>query len=223
MKKLITGIILSVVCWSSNAALITLNSTDNGWYKSDGIHTTTNTNTFTGLFSGSEYRSFYNFDVSSLVGGTITAASIRFFSTGRIETDTGFEQIGIFNVTTLPGTGNSVAIFNDLGTGNTYGSRGLTLASGSTMPDFTVTLTANSFADILNDNTFSLGAALLTISSERVQGFWAGSLASPAAQLIVDWTAAQQPNDNNSDEIPEPATLGLFVLALLSMSRFRRG
>jgi len=110
------------------ATALTLTPTDRGWYDSTGVHNATSENSFTGSFGGTDYRSFYAFDVSA-TGSPWLYAPLEFelelFYNGDAT-----ESVELFAVTssaasvTAGSTAGAagLAIYNDLGSGVSYGT-----------------------------------------------------------------------------------------------------
>lgn len=110
------------------ASALTFTTVDRGWYRSDGLHTQDQQNTFTGRIGASRYRSFYVVDVST--GPALTLAHLE------VELDLYYngdatESIEIFSVLTADtavmnghagGSASGQAIFADLGSGTSYGT-----------------------------------------------------------------------------------------------------
>lgn len=198
------------VVMSGQSLAVTITTTDNGWYNSAGDHGTTNTNTFTGLnISGLTYNSFYNFDLSGLIGAgeVVTSASITFYAgNGTYVSPDAFETLQIWDVTSVPGLGSSAAIYADLMSGSLYGQTDVYGVSNQSMPEVTVDLNAMAFADMLDGGFFSLGASLATIAGTAVQSLWYGSSNMPAAYLTFTTGPAS---------VPETASIFLLGLGLL--------
>lgn len=72
--------ILVAVVFSPIAQAATFNSTDNGWYLSNGFHDPSNTNIFAGSYDS--HRNFFTFDLSSAAGQTVTSAQLNILSQG---------------------------------------------------------------------------------------------------------------------------------------------
>ena len=90
----------------AKAGLIILNDIERGAYesRSDSFGTggsgTATGNYLTGAYGGAEYRSFFNFDLSS-VSGTITSAQLLVSISGTFgQSPNPTETLGIFDVTT---------------------------------------------------------------------------------------------------------------------------
>jgi hypothetical protein len=122
---------------------------------------------------GEEFRSFFNFDLSSITG-TITSAELRlgydrfgFSSPGPTET------LGIFDVTTsipalVAGSGG-LSAFADLGSGTLYGSAVLPTSNPA---DGTASITLNTSAlaglNAEQGGQFAVGGALTALSSPLI-------------------------------------------------------
>jgi hypothetical protein len=197
---------------TASAELISFNSIDNGWYDESGVHTPSNTNTLTGICCGSgNHNSFFNFNLDNFLQNVvINNASITFFQNGDYVSADASETLQLFDVTSTPGAGNSLAVYDDLMTGILYG-----VAEVSSNAEFTVSLSALSFADILNDNFFSIGAHLATAIGE--QSIFSSSNGVGVASLNVDYTTQSEP-------IPEPSTFAIFALGIIGLAsrRFKK-
>jgi hypothetical protein len=191
------------------SAATSLDSVDNGWYSPSEIQGPFNFNTFTGLNAGSEFRSFFVFNLSS--AKTAKSISITFRSNGGFETDTGTETLGLFDYTgsissLVSGTGGAAA-FSDLGSGELLGLHSIANLNSNRIPEFTVILSSafvsqfNSAIDS-SDKRIALGGALQTIGSSATQGFWAQSSGISAARLNIELASA----------VPEPATWAMMLL-----------
>lgn len=125
---------------TANATLINI-ATDSGWFAERGYHSYTNRNAFTGqvtstLFGNApedtdKYNSFMIFNIP-FVSGEITSIGLNvyFRDVVGLAPEDDFE-FSIYNVSTIPtefnsnhdvGSETGLAIFNDLQSGETYGS-----------------------------------------------------------------------------------------------------
>ncbi len=176
----------------------------------------TNDNYFTGeadfgLTTGfAELRSFFTFDLRSMAA-PVTGASLTVYS-GVFGTDSFTEVLELFDVSTEAAILNfndrvNDAIFEDLGSGNSYGRFRLFRATDS-MVDITLELNDAALADInaAAGGFFSIGGKIRTISqtgSEYVFGQTGGPNRRPA-ELTLSVAA-----------VPGPGVMSLTALALL--------
>ena len=206
---------------TSQAATITLNTIDRGWYDATGLHLPFIDNYVAGTDFSPEHRNFLIFDPTGL--GTILSAQLRLFNPavrpGYASADAS-ETYTVFDVSTsisslIGGTGG-VGAFDDLGSGTTYGSVATSAADNGTFVEITLNsdaLTALNSASGL----FAFGGALTTLNSggetEYVFGFT--DTGDPmSTQLVLN-------------TIPEPSTLllvgtGLVGAVLARCARRRR-
>lgn len=218
-----TMALFALVLAASNSALsatVTLDATDSGWYRSDGVHTPQNQNYQTGFFDGTERRSFFVFDLST-VSGTVTAATLRLFNPLVSPTLTGYqspdpsETLEIYDVTTsaasVTGAAAGVGGFSDFGSGTLYGSKTVSAADNGTVVEIVLNASAVAAIDS-GSGLFLLGGALSTLSgteNQYVFGFSTASFAGDDVRQLVLEVREETP-------IPEPSTVGLTVLGALA-------
>lgn len=192
---------------NTNAKLISFDSFDNGWYTDDGGHTPSNTNTLVGTCCGTgNHNAFFNFNLGNqLQDAVINSASITFLQNGNYSSSDPFEILQLFDVTTTPDITNSVDIYNDLMTGTLYGE-----ARVSSNSEFTVVLNNLSFADILADSFFSIGAYLSTATGLN-QSIFSDSRGVGVARLNINYA----PKDSVS--VSEPSTLAIVALSIFGL------
>jgi len=220
LNTALAGLILSVSCLVNvaNAGLISFDSIDNGWYKSDGYHDTSNINTYTGCLSTTYcYNSFYNFDFSNLLQNvTITSASITFHSNGTLISPYSSMNLQLWDVTTVVGTGSSLAVYNDLMSGKKYGNASVFGTGKILMPEVIVDLNLSSIMDMESQQYFSIGAsnASAEMNNNMQEIFWSGSGLSSAARIDISYTT----------DVPEPSTLAIFALGMMGLAsrRFKK-
>ena len=211
--KLIT--ILCAAAFVSPAATITLNAIDSGYYLANGTHNPSLENYLTG-FTGTEYRSFFVFDLSS-VSGTINSATLRLFNPevsqflhGYVSPDPS-ETLNFYDVTTpaaaITGNAAGIAGFNDLGSGTLYGSRSVSAANNGTVIE--TALNSSAIAAMSSANgLFLLGGAVGTVngpSDQYVFGFsMVDFVPDHTRQLVLDFTS-----------VPEPSTASLALFGTI--------
>ncbi len=154
-----------------NPVQVVLNAVNRGWWRSNGPHTSSNDNTLTGHTSIDDYNSYFSFNVTG-VTGTIIAAElvleIESFSSGD-----GTETLSVWDVSTpaatLEASGTSVAIYNDLMQGNSYGT--FTVLQSDVGSNKTIVLSPQAVADITAaiGGDFSVGCHVDTIVGTATQ------------------------------------------------------
>ncbi|TWU37280.1 PEP-CTERM motif protein [Novipirellula artificiosorum] len=216
--------VLAATAGQVQAGTMTFNTSDSqfdsginnqGWWSDTRPNNNSNENYFTGSASSSVLRSFFTFDLSSL-SGTVTSATLSLRRFDFIS-DEGSETLGFFDVLTDAATlnnnvGSSAAIFADLGTGVSYGSFTLDVA---TTPDvLTFNLNANALADIQSaqGGFFSIGGSLLTDDgNDRI--FSSSGAFDPHSLTVVTTSAGA---------VPEPTSLAIFGFGAFGLAGFRR-
>jgi hypothetical protein len=223
MKKmvimLLSGITLS---GAAVAAPVSFNAADHGWYAPDGSHMPANKNTYTGGYGTNVYNSFYNFELGTLPAGKkIKSASITFIGrNGSYVSGDASETLKLWDVTTVPGLGNSVAVYQDLMSGTQYGEAIVHGVSNiaTRMPEIIVQLNAAALFDMSDGGFFSIGAQLASMAPNMTQVLWSGSGTNVpfAATLNLELESAS---------VPEPSSMALFGIAVagIALARRRKG
>lgn len=193
--------------------------TDNqGWYGSNtSNNNATNDNYYTGFGGGFELRSWFAFDLSS-VAGTITGITFEVTRYGQ----SGNLTLGIFDVTTpasqLPlnrGAGVFPAIFNDLGSGTSYGT--FSVSNGSSTDVLSLALNPAAIVDAnAASGYFAIGAAIVGSSSGFI---FAGSNDEPGnggsgytQRLVITTDAAGVPETSGAAGLLAAALAGLGIV-----------
>jgi hypothetical protein len=165
-----------------NGSVIVANR-DRGWYDQTGEHSSGNQNYIVGTCGqvpapscngiGDTHRNWATFNIP--VGLTISSATLRMFNPGAVATELGYvspnptELYTLYDVSTSIATLESdnsgqVGIYNDLGSGTSYGQRTVSAADNNSLV------------------SMSLNAAGLAAIQGRAGQAWAvgGSLFAPA-------------------------------------------
>lgn len=139
---------------TAKAAVLAIESSSQGWYRTAGIGGRDNltngapgfaANTFTGVFEGVEHRSFFTFDLGetpSFTTGLTLSLPTEFYFSGDPA-----EEIQIFDVdtpgsllTSNPSDSLALDIFDDLGSGTFYGDSTISRLPGEVQPNNSVRL-----------------------------------------------------------------------------------
>jgi PEP-CTERM motif len=211
-----------------------LPDTDNqGWYTGRGEHLAQNDNYLIGHNGTDPFRNFFLFDLSTLdlTGLTIASATLEIqrYGAGAIVEDYVF-QYGLFDVSTDPTTLMSdhpgplpnaagVAIYDDLGTGASYGSLAVDPDVGDADDLLSFALSPAALADIAAaaGGFFAIGGSIDNVSnSATIHGGSGGEVAAPPPfvrdpgiqRLVIE-------------VVPEPETLLLVGGGLIALARRR--
>lgn len=216
---------------AAGAANIILEANSQGWYRSAGDSLNDGlsnglpnfvANTFTGSFNGTEHRSYFSFDIGG-VQSTVTDITFRLFSDFYFSGDSG-ETVTVYDVetptsvlTSRPEQAIATSIFEDLGTGSTYGvttvatrKPGWTPLDGTLEIPLAPTAVEHFTQAQMCKNSFSLGLALTSLGGTEVfnaEGVrFSDTLLDPAAQLVItleDSTASASGGSSDCTQDPD--------------------
>ena len=195
-----------------------------GWWSATRSNLDFNDSYFVGLACDTpacttvhDNRNFFTFDLSSLTGAVVSAT----LELRRSFNQSSSPTLGLFDVSTDPATlnnntGTSAGIFDDLGSGKSYGA--FRVPDGAADDVLRFPLNAAAIADIQAraGGFFSIGGAIL--GGGFLFGGGGGSEGSGIQRLVVVAETVEAP-------IPEPATVTYVLVgaaALLRRGRMRR-
>ena len=189
-----------------------------GWWSPTLNNVDDNDIYFTGINGVFSLRNFFTFDLTSL-SGTATSATLKVTRAFDSGTNGASETLEFFDVstdaTTLNNnTGTSQTIFDDLGSGTSYGSFAVA-GSGPTNEVLSFVLNAQALTDINNaaGGFFSIGGSLT--DNDGNDSLFGGSGGSGPAQLDITTGPVNPP------AIPEPSTMLLFGSGFAALAAWR--
>ena len=204
------------------ASTITISTTQEGWWDSTGTHIEGNLNYATGRADGLDHRSFFIFDLAG-VTGTITGATLRliepasgYISPNRSETIV-FYDVSTPAATLLAAGSGEIGIYNDLGTGVSYGSRSVSTADSGTIISQILSASALVAIQSALGGSFAIGGSLTLSAPLGREGIFFNTAESgpPVNQLVLTTT----------DEVPEPSSmllLGTGLAVVVARRRFSK-
>jgi hypothetical protein len=171
-----------------NGASVTVNWADSGWWNNAGLHTASNKN----YIAGRAFHDYFVFNLGA-VSQPITAAQLRLeMPTDGYNSNDSTETFALFDVSTplaelqASGTGR-LDIFNDLGSGTSYGSRVYSVADNNTITSLTLNSSGINALNGAFGNPFPLGGAVTTVSGSgtNTQGVFASSSSTTLTKQLV--------------------------------------
>lgn len=184
-----------------------------GFWEHNRANGETNANYATGKPSsdGIEHRGYLTFYLGSVDRPVISAKLL--IARGPQDSPLQSAALGIFDVSTPPRTlnrqgGINNAVFEDIGTGNLYASGVVPRSGEANFIEFDLNSTAVKDINFADDAYFSVGMAVLDFNATQYPWlFRASGYQSNYLQLTL---------------IPEPNSVGVGNLALLSFAAIRR-
>ncbi len=208
LNKILLAVLLYLPIMVS-ATPMTINHNDSGWYRNNGSHASSNPNYIAGSYNGNSYRNWFTFDLSG-VTQNIVSATLR-LNAGSVS------RSGIYStydVSTgigalVAGGSGKTGIYNDLGTGNAFGSKSIRYNDDYNIIDIVL-----SGAAIASLNTANSVWAIGGTFASSGYAFGYTHRGSPLRQLILD----VQP----VTAVPEPGMMALIGLGFVGMFGFNR-
>jgi hypothetical protein len=172
----------------TGGAVVTLDSTDTGWWDENGDNTPGNTNYLTGLYSADLYNSFYVFNLSGITQPIASAELGIYNPTSGYTSSNPSETLGFFDVSTPiasleAGGAGQTSIYQDLGTGVSYGTTTVSAADDGETVTSSLDAAAISAMNADLANQFAIGGSL---TSPTVGGYVFGFSGGTSATLQLN-------------------------------------
>jgi len=206
---------------AAKADTITLNAIDSGNYDDSGTHSAAFKGYAAGVGSSFALRNFFVFDLSGVMPGTVTGATLRLFNPAlgfRSSEPPPEATFTLFDVVTPVAdlrasypflSLKGFAIFTDLGRGAVYGSRVVSPADNDTVISFSLNAAALSDLNAAR-GLFAVGGRIVPDSVEgTLRAIFNGTTGAPGQtrQLVLE-----------AQPVPEPATMLLLGTGLAGVA-----
>jgi hypothetical protein len=216
----------------SNLVETAINAVDSGWIQANGSHTTTNNNYLVGLqgVGNVEFRNYATFTLSPWPP-IIVSAELRLFNPAYSSPDP-TETYTLFDVsataadldTTRPvGDATGMSIFNDLGSGTTYGTRVVSPADNNATVVIPLNAAAIAALNASFGSTISFGGVITTLAGTVNQTIFGGSSgALGTVQLILRSMSPTQNIDSSFITLstPQASAERLAVLGQTDLANY---
>jgi hypothetical protein len=213
-----TAVALLLATQAASGAYVTMEDENRGWYRDTGYTEVANTNYLAGEctenacgFAHAVYRNFFLFDLSQVDQRIVNASLRLWFPEEGLRSPTDMEIYELFDVVTdLDELGQrwGVDIFEDLGTGTSYGTYVATEADEQTLID--IPLNAAAVAELnAAASLFALGGAVTSLDDLINDEFLFGTSGNARAYLVLE-------------TVPLPGAAWLLASALLILGHRRR-
>jgi hypothetical protein len=230
MKYLFIPLIaaVSLFPFGAHSTVYTINPVQRGWYNNSGTSVIGGLNYITGYTGSARYRDWFVYDLSGLPSGIIISATFSAYNPtgGDIygNLDSGFFslnpsetfQVGSVStpITTLRAGTGGVAVYNDLAAGTVWGAQSVSAADNGQ------TVVVN-----LNSAFASAAQTYLGNGSIALGGWLAGDAGFIFNAYLFGWSNnGSEPTRLTLDivPVPEPSSLTLVALTMLSCLLFKR-
>jgi hypothetical protein len=160
-----------------------------GWWSPTVTHHTENVNHLAGSFDGDDYRDYFTFHLSSACQATsVTFQLSRFHQTGPL-------TYSLFDVSTpaeaLNADGTSQTIFDDLGTGTTFGSYSLDPGAQDDVLSLPLNSSGVAAVNAAKDQFLSIGGRSSGEGSSEDSFVFGGSNYDSNPSLLVECAPGQ--------------------------------
>jgi len=192
---------LAITVCRAKADTISINTFDLGWYKSGGAHTSGNVNTYTGsYYNNQEYRSFYLWNLPNFEGKVVSATLminlVYPLGTVGLKTQSGemfdVSDSNLAYIRKTNGDGHGVDIWNDLGSGLSYGQFVIT-SQDSGWVSYDLNAAAISEINTSKGEVFAMG-----IDNTSVNGYGSGYFLFSSGSVRGKQYLVLETIDNNS-------------------------
>jgi len=200
-----------------------IGASNTGWIEDTGNGNNNNSNYLAGSVGANEYRNYFTFDLSNVLGKITDASiSITLPSGGVVSSDTN-EIFALSSVDSVIGQNDTIsgntALFNDLGNGGFVGSTVITNTNGS--QSVIIDLNEDFLTQANNSSAITLGGSVISLNRDGNNEYLFGFSSEldenglPNAKLNVTV-------DPNGDAVPEPSSTLLIGLASIGFTLRRR-
>jgi PEP-CTERM motif len=218
LKIIGLSIVTAGLAASNLEAQISLNASDAGRVSDAGTGSTLNTSYLAGYNTaggGVTFRDWFAFDLSGISGGVANASITIFEPANGFVSNVTPLNFALYDVTsstaTVLGGGTGLtSVYNDLGSGNSYGSVNVTSANNGT--NITINLSGTFIADFIahEGTTLLIGGAVTTSlphnSFEEIfNGSGSETSGLTAGSVVLHFTP-----------VPEPSTYALVGVGALA-------